>query len=305
MLRVNKKGIVYAVLAYGGWGLLPVYWKLFANLSAIEVLAHRVLWSAVFVWGLLYVTGRLRDGLRIAHNPRYLAWTTIGAMLITINWLTYIYAVNSDHMVEASLGYYINPLVNVLLGIVFLRERLNAWQWGALAVAAAGVAVSVWAYGRFPWIAIALAISFGLYGLVKKKVPMEAMESLTWETTLVLPLSLLYLAVTHVQGTDGAWSLPTAHLILLLFSGLATALPLLWFGMAAKALNMVTLGFVQYLSPTITLLLGVFVYHETFTETDLLAFALIWTALVLYSVSSLRHVRRRQMGTAPQTVGMK
>ncbi|MCL6515335.1 EamA family transporter RarD [Alicyclobacillus sp.] len=293
---MNRRGIVYAVLAYGGWGLLPMYWKLFASLSATEVLAHRIVWSALFVWAMLAATGRLKAGLRVAQDRRHLLWMGIGAGLITINWLTYIYAVNSGHIVEASLGYYINPLVSVLLGIVFLHERLNGWQWGALAVAAAGVAISVWAYGRFPWLAISLALSFGLYGLAKKKVSVEAMESLTWETTLVLPLALLYLAGLHLAGVDGGWHLPALRLVLLLLSGVATALPLLWFGMAAKALNLTTLGFVQYLSPTISLLLGVFVYRESFTALDLLAFACIWMALVLYSVSSLRHAMRRVGG---------
>ncbi|MCL6445208.1 MAG: EamA family transporter RarD [Alicyclobacillus sp.] len=287
----SKKGVLYAILAYGGWGLLPVYWKAFASISAFEVLAHRIVWSVLFVWLLVLVSRRWPACRGVFRDKRRMAWTAVGGAFITINWLTYIYAVNSGHIVEASLGYYINPLVNVLLGVALLRERLSRLQWFAMALAAVGVGVMVASYGKFPWIALLLAASFGLYGLVKKKASADAIVSLTWETTTVVPIALAYLVFLQAHGTAGAFSLPVPRLILLLLSGVATAIPLLWFAMAAKGLDLATLGVIQYLSPTISLVLGIFLYHEAFTGMDLLSFSCIWAALLVYTAAMIHHQR--------------
>ncbi|MCL6548856.1 MAG: EamA family transporter RarD [Alicyclobacillus sp.] len=295
----SRKGLLYAVLAYAGWGVLPAYWKLFQEVPALEVLAHRVVWSTAFMWLLVLLarrTGPVREAVRSGGRMK---WMALGAGLITVNWLGYIFAVNSGHIVEASLGYYINPLVNVLLGMWFLREKLSAGQWVAMGFAASGVAVMIAAYGHVPWLALMLAVSFGLYGLTKKKVSAEAVASLTWETTVVCPLAGLYLAGLHVTHGDTVGALPGWDVALLLCAGVVTALPLLWFGVAAKHLDLATLGMVQYLSPSLSLLLGVMVYRETFTGMDLLAFALIWAALAVYTGSSWRSQRlSRQVALA-------
>ncbi|MBX5435618.1 MAG: EamA family transporter RarD [Alicyclobacillaceae bacterium] len=287
----TRKGLVYALLAYGGWGFLPLYWQVFKSLPALEVLAHRMVWSAVFVWILLALSGRVNDAWAMVQRGRrkQLLWMGIGAALISVNWLTFIETVNTGQVVEASLGYYVNPLVNALLGVIVLRERLDLWRWSALGVAAVGVGISVWAYGQPPWLAGVLAMSFGLYGLIKKKAPAEAMVSLTWETTFVFPASLAYLLFLHAAGADHAAALPPLQLVLLLLAGVATATPLLWFGMGAAGLDLATLGFVQYLSPTISLLIGVLVDHERFGRADMMAFACIWLACALFSFGLFRH----------------
>ncbi|MDQ0191219.1 EamA family transporter RarD [Alicyclobacillus cycloheptanicus] len=289
-----KKGVLFAALAYAGWGLLPLYWTAFSSLSALEVLAYRIIWSAVFVWLLAFVLRRVQDVLGVGRHGKRLAAISVGAVLVTLNWLVYIYSVNSGHIVDASLGYYINPLVNVLLGVVFLRERLSRWQWVAIGVAALGVGSMVVVYGKVPWLALALAGTFGFYGLVKKLVPVDAFVSLTWETTLTFPISLLYVLWLTLAHQGHLHTLPPSHIVLLVLAGVATATPLLWFGMAARTLNLATIGVIQYLSPTITLLLGILIYHESFTRADLLSFSLIWAALVLYSGSMLQAARQRR-----------
>lgn len=294
----DRKGLLYAFLAYAGWGLLPMYWKLFEAMSPYELLAYRILWSAVFVWLLVVAMRRVPSTVGVMGTGPRAGWMALGSVLITANWLTYIVAVNTGHVVESSLGYYINPLVNVLLGLVFLRERLTAVQWLAMAIAAAGVAVMMAAYGQVPWLALLLAGTFGFYGLVKKKVSVEATESLTWETTLVLPIAAVYLialALTHASTVN---VLTPWRMVVLCLSGVVTAIPLLWFAMAAKRLNMATLGMVQYVSPTLQLVLGVWVYHEPFTQADAIAFSCIWAALLLYTLTLWRQQRMRTMSPA-------
>jgi chloramphenicol-sensitive protein RarD len=288
---VDRRGILYAVLAYGGWGLLPVYWKQFEAMSPYELLAWRVIWSALFVWLLVLWVRRAQSTIQVMRSSRRALWMAVAAVLITGNWLTYIVAVNTGHIVESSLGYYINPLVNVLLGQLFLRERLSGMQWVAMALAAAGVAVMIGAYGHVPWLALLLAGTFGFYGLVKKKVSVDAMASLTWETTLVFPFAALYVGGLHAIHADTVGALTPVYQVALSLSGVVTAVPLLWFGLAAKRLDLATLGMVQYLAPTMQLLLGVFVYREPFTVVDLVAFGFIWSALVLYTFTMVRTQR--------------
>jgi chloramphenicol-sensitive protein RarD len=296
---MNKKGALYAILAYSAWGLLPLYWKLFDKMMATEILAQRIIWSFVFVLILILASRKLNIFLEAAKDGKRLLMMVLCSLLITTNWIIYIYAVNSGHMVEASLGYYINPIINVLLGVVFLQERLSLLRWLAIALALVGVSIMTFTYGKFPWMAFILAFSFGFYALAKKKVSVDSTVGLAWETMIVFPLSLIYAIVLHVKGTDTVFTLPPLSMVFLLMAGVATATPLLWFGIAAKILDLSILGFLQYLSPTITLLLGIFLYHEMFTNMDLVAFVFIWGALVLFTIPQIK--KRTQAGLARQS----
>lgn len=291
---IAKTGALYAVLAYISWGLLPIYWKFFGQVPAIEVLCHRMIWSMVFLAGLLIVQQRKAEISQLWRSPQKLRMLFLTAALLTFNWGMYIYGVNTDRVVETSLGYFINPLVNVLLGFVFLKERLNLSQTIAVLLASIGVAYFVWQFGQVPWIALALAFSFAFYGLLRKVVLVSPMVGLAVETLLITPVALAlvgYWAVTGVGhlGTDG-W-------ITLLFigAGVTTSLPLLWFNNAAKRLRLSTLGFFQYLAPSIQLGLGIFLYREPFTLTHAITFSCIWIALLIYSLTSLMQSRKEKI----------
>ncbi|KEQ27409.1 EamA family transporter RarD [Paenibacillus tyrfis] len=281
-------GIGYGLLAYLAWGLLPLFWKTFISVSSGEILGHRVVWSFVFVALLLLIGGRWK-ALKSAFSERKNVLPMVGcSLLISLNWLIYIWAVNHDRVVETSLGYYINPLISVLLGVCFLGERLRAVQWMAMALATVGVTVLTFSYGSVPWVSLALAMSFGVYGLVKKKMRLEPMVSLAGETIVVLPVAAVYLLVVGMTGQSTTSSLSTGYQLLLATSGVATAMPLLWFAKAAQRLSLTTVGFLQYLAPTISLILGVTLYDEPFTTVHLISFCLIWSALLLFTLSSLK-----------------
>lgn len=275
------------MLAYSTWGLLPIYWKLFGATPAIEVLSHRMIWSAVFLCGILLVQRRLDDLLAMLRLPRQVLVLLLTASLLSFNWGLYIYGVNSDRVVEASLGYYINPLVTVLLGFVFLKERLYRGQQVAVALAVVGVGYFIWRLGTVPWIALALAISFAFYGLLRKVVPVAPLVGLAVETLLITPITLLFVVWLGVTG-QGRFGESLPMTLLFIGAGVATSMPLLWFNNAAKRLKLATLGFFQYLAPSLSLLLGVFVYGEPFTPVHAVTFGCIWTALLLYSVTALR-----------------
>ncbi|WP_163857681.1 EamA family transporter RarD [Paenibacillus elgii] len=294
-------GIGYGLLAYLAWGLLPLFWKTFISVSSGEILGHRVVWSFVFVALLLLIGGRWK-ALKSAFSERKNVLPMVGcSLLISLNWLIYIWAVNHDRVVETSLGYYINPLISVLLGVCFLGERLRAVQWTAMALATAGVTVLTFSYGSVPWVSLALAMSFGVYGLVKKKMQLEPMVSLAGETIVVLPVAAVYLLVVGMTGQSTTSSLSTGYQLLLATSGVATALPLLWFAKAAQRLSLTTVGFLQYLAPTISLILGVTLYNEPFTTVHLISFCLIWSALLLFTLSSLKgRLAMRAVGTGVQ-----
>ncbi|MDO3676428.1 EamA family transporter RarD [Paenibacillus ehimensis] len=294
-------GIIYGLLAYLAWGLLPLFWKTFISVSSGEILGHRVVWSFVFVALLLLIGGRWK-ALKSAFSERKNVLPMIGcSLLISLNWLIYIWAVNHDRVVETSLGYYINPLISVLLGVCFLGERLRVVQWAAMALATAGVTVLTFSYGSVPWISLALALSFGVYGLVKKKMHLEPMVSLAGETVVVLPVAAVYLLVVGMTGQSTTSSLSADYQLLLALSGVATAMPLLWFAQAAQRLSLTTVGFLQYLAPTISLILGVALYDEPFTTVHLISFCLIWSALLLFTLSSLKgRLAMRATGTGVQ-----
>ncbi|MBA4175105.1 MAG: EamA family transporter RarD [Leptothrix sp. (in: Bacteria)] len=280
-------GLVYALLAFGTWGLFPLYFIAIATVPPLEVVLHRSLWALLLVLGVLAWQRRWAWLGQTLRRPRHLALFAISALLLACNWLIYVMAVQTGHVADASLGYFINPLVNVLLGVLVLRERLRSLQWLAVAVAAAGVAWLTWHAGRLPWIALVLAGSFGLYGLMRKTAPLGALEGLALENLLLAPIvvpALLWWSFTH----DGVLVAgPPSQIGWLLLSGPLTALPLLWFAGAARRLELSTLGMVQYLGPSLQLLLAVWVFNEPFDGLRLIGFALIWSALALVTLDAL------------------
>lgn len=280
-------GGIAAVSAFGLWGLIPVYFKAIDAVPAVEIIAHRVVWSALLLALVLLAARRWRAVQAAVLDRRLMRTLAASAGLIGVNWTIFVWAVNNDRVLETSLGYFINPLVNVLLGVVFLKERLRPGQWLAAALAAGGVGNLVIGYGALPWVAIALPVTFGLYGLLRKIARVDATTGLLVETTILSPIAVVYLA--WLAASDGGAFLRAGPAVdlLLLASGPVTAVPMMCFAAAARRLKLSTLGFFQYLAPTLTFLLGVFVYHEPFDPARQLTFALIWLALAIYSVDSM------------------
>ena len=292
-------GPLAAATAYLMWGLFPLYIKQVSHLPAFEVVLHRAAWSLVFVLLLLAVLRRFAWLPTVLRQPRVLAVSALSALLLSINWLLYVWAIGAGRIVDASLGYYINPLVNVLLGVVVLKERPRALQWGALAIAGAGVLWLTVAAGELPWIALLIACSFGGYGLLRKLAPLGALEGLALETMLLAPLVLAALAWLSWQGRGALVTGDVPTLLWLLAAGPVTAIPLLLFAVGARRVTMATLGVLQYLGPSLQLLLGVYVYGEPFDAVRGIGFGLIWTALVVYTAEALwRHRRWRPGGAA-------
>lgn len=284
----TRQGLAYAVAAYGLWGLVPIYFKALAHLSPAEVLAQRIAWSAPILAGLLALGGRARVFARCFGSPRMLLTLFASTLCIATNWFVYIYAVSSAQLLHASLGYFMNPLVNVVLGLVVLGERLRPWQWVAVALAALGVIVHTATAGGVPWIALTLALSFGLYGLLRKVVAVEAVAGMAVEVALLLPVALVYLWLT-----DSAWQREgPATKVLLVASGAVTTFPLLCFVAAARRLPLTTIGFLQYLSPTISFTLAVALFREPFSRQRLLGFLCTWAGLVVYSLDAALPRRR-------------
>ncbi|NEQ49696.1 MAG: EamA family transporter RarD [Leptolyngbya sp. SIO3F4] len=296
----TKTGPLYAFLAYGSWGLLPIYWKFFSSVSPIEVLSHRMIWSLVFLGLILTLQKRLSELRKLPL--RQVIGLLATALLLSINWGLYIYGVNTDRVVETSLGYFINPLVSVLLGFIVLRERLYRGQQIAVVLASIGVGYFIWQFGAVPWIALFLAGTFALYGLLRKMVAVSPMVGLAVETALMTPVGLLMIFYWSATGTGSFGSSPGLTL-LFIGAGVATSMPLLWFNNAAKRLSLATLGFCQYMAPSIQLILGVFLYREPFTQTHLISFSLIWTALVIYSYTSLIRSKTVAPKLQQQSVG--
>ena len=290
---MNSSGIGYALAAYGAWGLLPVYWKQLQEVPALEILLHRMVWSLLFLALAVYAVGRWRRLRPALGDRRGLALYAAAALLLSGNWWIYIWAVNAGFIVETSLGYFINPLVAVALGVVVFRERLPAGQWLAIGLATAGVAYLTWAYGRLPWISLALAFSFAFYGVLKKIAPLGALEGLTLETALMSLPALGVLGYWQAAGTASFGARGLGVDLLLVGAGAATALPLFWFGAAAQRLPLSIVGVMQYIAPTIQLLLGVLVYGEPFRSDRRIGFSLIWAALVLFTFVGIRSRRAR------------
>ena len=287
-------GIVYAALAYLSWGLFPLYFRQVAAVPALEVVLHRTLWSLVFVLALLAVRRQWAWMRELLRQPRVLGAFALSALLLAANWLTYVWAVNNGHVVDASLGYFILPLVNVALGYVFLHERPRPGQWLAVTVAAAGVLWLTLLTGRLPWIALVLALSFGFYGLLRKVAVLGALEGLTLETVLLAPVTMAVLGVWAWQGQGALVQGDASTLGWLVLAGPVTAIPLLWFAAGARRIPLATMGILQYISPSLQLALGVWLFHESFESSRLTGFLLIWAALLVYTLEGW-WVRRRAM----------
>jgi chloramphenicol-sensitive protein RarD len=277
--------------AYALWGLFPLYFPLLEPAGGLEIVAHRVLWSLLFVGILLTVVRRWSQVRALATDRRRLLVLAGAGLLIAVNWLVFVYGVNSGHVVETSLGYFINPLVSVLLGVVVFSERLRRLQWAAVGIAAVAVAVLTVDYGRPPWIALSLAASFGLYGVMKKLVRVEAAPGLFVETAMVAVPAAVVLAFLHADGSGTFTSAGAGHALLLATSGIATAVPLLLFAAAARRIPLSTVGLLQYLTPLMQLAIGVFVYDEEMPPARLAGFVIVWIALAVFTVDSLRHAR--------------
>lgn len=287
-----NRGVWYAIGAYILWGFLPVYWKALQTVPALQILNHRVVWSLIFLAGILLVR-RNWEPLRAAlGSPRILLIYLVTSCLLGVNWLTYIWGVNEGFIVETSLGYFINPLVSVLLGVIFLREKLRLWQWFPVGLAALGVLYLTISYQALPWIALVLAFTFGLYGLVKKIAPLGSLHSLALETALLFLPSLGYLLWAEAQGMGAFGHTGWTTSLLLVFTGVVTALPLLLFGAGARLIPLSLIGLLQYMAPTIQFLIGVLIYGEPFTPQRMIGFGIIWAALVIYSLEGVLNKQR-------------
>ncbi|MEA3029546.1 MAG: chloramphenicol-sensitive protein RarD [Sphingomonadales bacterium] len=294
----QRAGLLFGLGAYLLWGVLPLYFKLLKSVSPTEIVAHRILWSLVLLAILVLLWRRWPAIRAAAATSRILMTLAVTALLIAINWLIYIWAVLNGHVLAGSLGYYLNPLVNVLLGVVLLKERLTRGQAAAVALAALGVAVLALRAADGLWISLALASSFGLYGFIRKIAPVDALEGLTIETAMLAPVSLVWILWLQQQGQGGFAAYDSATTALLVLGGAVTAIPLLLFNAAAKRLPYSTLGFLQYIAPSIQFLLAVLVFGETFTPAHALCFAAIWSALLIFAWEGLRLGRARARAAA-------
>ena len=294
-----RAGAAAAVGAFLLWGLFPLYWKELAAVPALEVVAHRTAWGFVAVAVWVTLRGRWGDARAVASSPGTIVRLGGSAVLIALNWLLYVWAVINDHVVEASLGYFVNPLVNVLLGVLVLGERLSRAQRIAVVLAAAGVAVLTAGHGRLPWIALALAVSFGLYGLARKTVAADAVTGLLWETAILAPVAAAFLVSLEWRGSGAFGRGAPEATALLALGGPFTAVPLVLFALGARALPLSTVGLLQYLSPSLQFLLAVLVFREPFTTTHAAAFACIWTALGILTWDLRRRLRHERAASRP------
>ena len=280
-------GILYAAASYILWGLFPIYFKALQAVPPVQILWHRIVWAFFFLLIVLAYRRQWSWIARVSRQPRILAGFAASALLLSVNWLIYIWSVNNDHVVDASLGYFINPLVSVLLGFLLLHERLRPTQWAAVALAAAGVAWLTAQAGHPPWIALSLGLSFGFYGLLRKTAVLGALEGLSLETFLLVPVALGYLGWLSLEHENAFTQAAMSSKFLMMAAGPITAVPLLLFAAGARRISMSTLGLLQYLAPTLQLLLGVWLYDEPFGGRRLMGYAIIWSALALYSLNGL------------------
>lgn len=287
--KTRRDGLWLALTAYITWGVVPVYFKWIGVIPPFEIVAHRLIWSLVFLLGLLTLTGRWKD--------MYLSWRRIrflipSALMLAANWLIFIWAISNDNITESSLGYFINPLVSVFFGMVFLGERLRPLQWIALFIASAGIAWQLLYFGEIPWIALSLAICFGFYGLLRKQLDMPSFAGLTMECLILLPAAIAYLIWLGFEEKITMGTMGIGIDILLMVSGIVTALPLLCFAAAVTRLPLVTIGIVQYVSPSVSLIIAVFVYNEPFGLSRIITFTCIWVALIIFTAESVLKQRK-------------
>lgn len=294
-----NKGIWYGIAAYAMWGFFPIYWKLLHDVPALQLLGHRIAWSFLLLVAFIFLTRQWNDFRAVAFDRKTLGIYSIAGVLLSLNWLIYVWGVNAGFIVETSLGYFINPLLSVLFGVIFLREQLRPMQWVPVVIAAIGVLYLTLSYGRPPWIALSLAVTFGLYGLVKKLSPLGSVFGLTLETGIVFPAALIYLFFVQSNGTGGFLHDGLTVDLLLIGAGVVTTIPLLMFASAAKEIPLNMIGVLQYFAPTIQFLLGVFLYKEPFDTTRFIGFGIVWVALIIFWVENLL-ARRAPVQTIPE-----
>jgi chloramphenicol-sensitive protein RarD len=300
----QRSALIAGLAAFLSWGLVPVYWKMMRAVPASEILAHRFVWTTVFLVLLLAWQRRWPEVRETMHSRRAMLYCVATGLAISVNWLLFIWAVNANRILETSLGYFINPLVNVLLGAIFLRERLTRMQFASVILATIGVLNLSFGYGEFPWVALTLAASFGLYGLLRKLSGTAAIPGMFFETTMLLPVAIVYLLLLQRGGQLFFGPEHAFISVLLISTGVITGLPLVWFGHAARHLRLTTVGFMQYIAPSCTFFLGVFLYNEPFTRAHLLTFSLIWIALAIFTADAvLRWRSNRNAAAAPVTTG--
>jgi chloramphenicol-sensitive protein RarD len=288
--REQRTGVWFALAAYGTWGIAPVYFMLIAYATPVEIIAHRIVWSVLILGGLILARRQL---FALRHlNASKVRWLAVSGTLVAVNWGVFVWALHKDRMLETSLGYYINPLVNMLLGGLFLGERLRGWQKVAVLIASLGVCNEIFTVGVLPWAGLTLAFTFGFYGLVRKKLAVDATIGLAVETTLMLPLAIVYLVFLTLSGAGSLAVGNSSEIMLLALGGIVTVVPLVCFAAAALRLPLTVLGFFQYLAPSLTALLAIFVYGEAFTFSKVVTFSCIWLALLIFSVEGLYHQGR-------------
>jgi chloramphenicol-sensitive protein RarD len=281
-----SKGVLNGIAAYAMWGFFPIYWKLLQNVPALQVIGHRIGWSFVLLTAYILLTGKWRDFRSAAFKPKTFGSYSVAAVLLSFNWLIYVWGVNAGFIVETSLGYFINPLLSVLLGVVFLRERLRPLQWIPVGLATAGVVYLTVVYGRPPWIALSLAFTFGFYGFVKKLSPLGSLYGLTLETGIVFPAALIYIVFIAFNGSGAFLQNGSTTDLLLIGAGAVTTIPLLLFASAAKQIPLTIVGLLQYIAPTLQFLIGVFIYREPFDLSHLIGFSIVWVALIIFAAES-------------------
>ncbi|KKB43275.1 EamA family transporter RarD [Bacillus thermotolerans] len=298
MNEQSRAGMLSIFIAYLIWGIFPIYWKMIEHVAAYEILANRIIWSFVFVVIFILLTRNIRKVrtavLSLIEKPKQAIVLTAASLLISCNWFLYIWAVIHDRVIETSLGYYINPLMSVLLGVFILKESLSRAQVFSVILAAAGVLVLTVSYGQLPWVSLGLAVTFALYGLMKKTIQLEAASGLMLETLIVTPAAVLFLIYLSSKEQLALFSVSTATDLLLIAGGAVTALPLLLFAEGAPKIPLSMIGILQYITPTMTLFLGLFAYHEPFSSVQLLAFAFIWTALIVFTLSQTKWFQKKQ-----------
>jgi chloramphenicol-sensitive protein RarD len=283
-----ERGVLYAASAYVIWGIIPIFWKYLDHVGAVEIVVHRIVWTLIFALAALGAWERLPKLVSALTNRKALLALTASAIMIALNWGVFIWAVTADRIIETSLGYYINPLVSFVLGVAFLGERLTRIQLIAIALAALGVVNQTVSLGYLPWVSLVLAVSFGVYGLIRKKVAVESLEGLTVEAVILAPLSLGYIVYLVMSGQGAFFHVNVATDFLMILAGPLTAIPLLLFSAGVRLIRLSTIGFLQYIAPSIALVLAVFLYNEPFTQAHAITFALIWSALALVSWEAFR-----------------
>lgn len=302
----EKKGAIYALAAYVIWGAFPLYWKLLEHVESLEILINRVIWSFIFTTIFILLLKQrkhlIQDIKSLWENKKQFFALLSASLVITCNWYLYIWAVNHDHVVDASLGYYINPLITVLFGVIFFKEKLSKAQLSAVIVAFIGVIIMTIGYGQVPWIALLIALSFATYSALKKKITLEATRGLAIETLFILPIAIAYYIYMLSSSETSLLQVNFTTDLLLVLGGIVTAVPLVLFSKGAQRIPQYLIGFFQYFTPTVALIIGVVLYNEPFTTTDLIAFIFIWIAVIIFAASTITEIRKRHFAKQQGTI---